>query len=661
VSAWCAQATGALALAASAQVAHAQAPFGSHTVVQALPGEGPSTLSSALLRLGRNPRDTEALIDAGNAALAMGDTDAAIGFFTRADKISPNNAAIEAGLAGAKVRGEDPFSAIPLFQSAERAGPIPPELLGDRALAYDLVGDNANAQRFYREAIAHGAGADVSRRLAISQAIAGDRRGSELTLAPLLEKQDRAAWRTRAFVLAILGREDEAVSVVRATMPQDLALGIAPYLRYMRQLTPAQQAAAANLGHFPRASEIGHDDPRIAQYAPAHPARMATADAALVPAGQPFGASKREKPRKERKRSRDADSEGATTTGEQAGELAAASPPPEPAPSRISRAAEPSRLASAAVPPVRPSAVPAAPPAARLRPVPATLPGTTIATTPATQVPAPVARAPAVTPAPRYNPPPAATRAATPFVQDAKPRPVYGPLSRPGFSEANGFDLARTRAATSVTGSRPPAPTAAVPKPVASPPPVPAAAAVASPAVARPAPAIVTATSPVASPVPAPAPPPVLAAAPVPAPAPVARAAPPRPSFADAFADLTARRAEVAPRAGAVDIRRISPARPAPPPPPPPPPNPSRFWVQVGVGRNADRLEFDWRRLQKDDPELFRGRKAWVSDWGRTNRLLVGPFETEKAAGSFNEKLHKADHDGTFVWTSPAGQVVDAL
>jgi hypothetical protein len=73
----------------------------------------------------------------------------------------------------------------------------------------------------------------------------------ETTLAPLLQKQDRAAWRTRAFAFAILGREDEAEAIARSTMPTELANGMAPYLRFMRKLTPAQQAAAANLGRFP--------------------------------------------------------------------------------------------------------------------------------------------------------------------------------------------------------------------------------------------------------------------------------------------------------------------------------------------------------------------------------------------------------------------------
>jgi hypothetical protein len=137
----------------------------------------------------------------------------------------------------------------------------------------------------------------------------------------------------------------------------------------------------------------------------------------------------------------------------------------------------------------------------------------------------------------------------------------------------------------------------------------------------------------------------------------------PRPSFSDAFGDLKLAQVDITPARGAVDLRRITPARavPKPPPPPPPPSHPSRIWVELGVGRDTDRMAFDWRRMVKGDPELFRGKKPFVSGWARTNRLLVGPFETEKAANSFTDKLHKADETSAFVWTSPAGQVVDPL
>ncbi len=117
---------------------------------------------------------------------------------------------------------------------------------------------------------------------------------------------------------------------------------------------------------------------------------------------------------------------------------------------------------------------------------------------------------------------------------------------------------------------------------------------------------------------------------------------------------------DITPERGAVDLRKIKPAR-ATPPPPPPPSHPSRIWVELGVGRDPDRIVFDWRRMVKEDPELFHGKKPFVSGWARTNRLLVGPFDTDKAATAFTEKLHRADHPSAFVWTSPAGQVVDPL
>ena len=83
--------------------------------------------------------------------------------------------------------------------------------------------------------------------------------------------------------------------------------------------------------------------------------------------------------------------------------------------------------------------------------------------------------------------------------------------------------------------------------------------------------------------------------------------------------------------------------------------------MQLGVGRDTDRIAYDWRRMKREEPELFRGKKPFTAEWVRTNRLLIGPFETEAAAKAFNDKLHKADHEGTHVWISPAGQVVDAL
>jgi len=237
--------------------------------------------------LARNSQNVEALVEAGNASLKVGDVDAAIGFFGRAEELSPNNPTIKIGLAAAFTRKQRPLEALQLFNEAERAGASTDSLAGDRGLAYDLVGDNASAQRHYQAALARDDTATTRLRLALSHAMAGDREAFERVLNPLVAKQDSSAYRTRAFGLAILGEDAEAVAIAEAVMPRALSARIAPYLRYMPRLTKAQQAAAANLGVFPRAAQIGRDDPRIAQYADSPLAR--NADARLAPRGQPLG------------------------------------------------------------------------------------------------------------------------------------------------------------------------------------------------------------------------------------------------------------------------------------------------------------------------------------------------------------------------------------
>ncbi|WP_147158499.1 SPOR domain-containing protein [Novosphingobium sediminis] len=291
-------------------------------VVQSLAPSPTKTLNTALARLARDPRDLTALLDAGGAALDLGDTDAAIGFLTRAEQVAPGTAGVRARMGIAMLRSNQPFEAIRWFDLADQTGFNRTEMATDRGLAYDLIGDNAAAQREYQLALSAGRNDEASRRYALSLVIAGDRRGAELVIQPLLERQDRGAWRVRTFIMAISGQSDEAEGIAKATMPADLAAAISPYLRYMPRLTPAQQAAAANLGRFPRAADIGRDDPQVVQYALAHP-RTPRVDAALVPQGEALGArgrddrSKRRRPGKEDKRET---------------QFAAATPAPAPAP-----------------------------------------------------------------------------------------------------------------------------------------------------------------------------------------------------------------------------------------------------------------------------------------------------------------------------------------
>jgi tetratricopeptide (TPR) repeat protein len=229
-------------------------------------------------------------VSAGEASLVLNDTGAASGFFARAATVAPADRRVLLGQARVALAQQRPVAALQSFAQAEKAGVRSLEMAADRALAYDLVGDNAAAQALYRSVLAaDDDNSEVRRRLALSLAISGNRSEFERVLYPMLRDEDRAAYRTRAFGLAVLGRPDEAVAIADAMMPTDLALRMAPYLRYMPRLTKAQQAAAGNLGAFPAAAEIGRDSSEIAGYASAGARIAANASASLTPTGAPLG------------------------------------------------------------------------------------------------------------------------------------------------------------------------------------------------------------------------------------------------------------------------------------------------------------------------------------------------------------------------------------
>ncbi|MCV0382460.1 MAG: tetratricopeptide repeat protein [Erythrobacter sp.] len=261
-------------------------------IVQALPRQEADDLNAALRRLSANPEDLDALLQAGAASLALNDVSAAEGFYTRALALAPSNGYVKLGLARIRLQGQDAVAALKLFDEAERAGVPASAMAAERGFAFDLVGDQTRAQAAYRTALAAREDDEIRRRLALSLAISGRRQAFEDAILPLLNANDRAAFRTRAFGLAILGDEQEAVVIAETMLPTDLALRLTPYLRYMPRLTAAQQAAAANLGVFPPAAEIGRDDAAVAGYAARGQRIARTADAALAPTGEPFGSNR---------------------------------------------------------------------------------------------------------------------------------------------------------------------------------------------------------------------------------------------------------------------------------------------------------------------------------------------------------------------------------
>ncbi len=685
-------------------------PTVSRPVVQSTAPSPSRELNAALARLAADPRNVTALYDAAEAALRLGDSDAAIGFLTRANELQPGNSRSKLLMGKAYLVAENPVEAVRAFDDAERAGADTFAMAADRALAYDLVGDNGRAQRWYPVALSKGADDEITRRYALSLAISGDRRGAEALIAPLINRQDRPTWRTRTFVMAVTGGPDEAVAVAYASMPQDLAAGIAPYLRYMPRLTPAQQAAAAMFGRFPRAADIGRDDPRIVQYAALNPRGPRMAETGLIPSGAalgPAGSSEKASRAKRRRPGRDEQLASAASAkppmtaipGRVPGQSITAAPPPQTV---VIRPAKPTPVARATQPPARTGVLSVLdlPPGAQRSAVPPiraqqqTIVATPTPTTTVVQAQQPIV-APPTQPQTLPQPVPVAPVRVASVATTPAISPVAGLTStapappKPAVtSPAPGFDLALVGGTTTV----------AAPSPAA--------------------------TSPVAPPVPVSLPVQLATVAPqavqptetVSGPAPVAQSAetPDQPAdFASLFKTFTPPAEERAAPVEAVDITKIAPKPVAKPPKPDPrgerpdgptdvsrtsakepgkvtgkdakaaskdpkkaakdakdakdakakkaaPSHPSRIWVQVLTGANKGVMDNEWRRLVKEAPTVLRGRKPYLSPWRSNYRLLTGPFESEALAQDFITKLSKGGV-ASYQWTSPAGQAVDTL
>ena len=87
--------------------------------------------------------------------------------------------------------------------------------------------------------------------------------------------------------------------------------------------------------------------------------------------------------------------------------------------------------------------------------------------------------------------------------------------------------------------------------------------------------------------------------------------------------------------------------------------NPSRNWVQIGTGADRGALAFTLKGLRRKYDEVAP-QDGWVASWGRTNRLLIGPFASFTRAKTVESKLKAAGAD-VFAWQSDAGEVVERL
>ncbi|MGZ8285321.1 MAG: SPOR domain-containing protein [Allosphingosinicella sp.] len=596
-----------------------------------------AALSRNLRSLAANPKSVTALMGAGKAALDLGDAQAALTFFARAEEQMPRDGRVKMWIASALTQLQQPHAALKFFRDATELGVPAAEIARDRGLAHDIAGNPREAQRDYRIALQKGRDAESTRRLALSLAISGEREPALRLLEDQLLVRDRAAERARALVLALTGDSAGAARAVQAAMPGPQAGAMSPFLARLPSLSPAERAMAVHLGVFPRdgrtaapstyaannfanaVTDAGRPDPGQGSLArralppepvSTAPRRRPGSEDGLAPAirrtttFRPVARSGAEETlagvRKNDTPRRPTASSGSGGGNRRMALARGYEPSPRRKPEKRP---EPARTAPAPTP---------APAETTIAAVSTPFPGGQPQAAPPVRVPTETNLAAAV----RAAPPSALARdpAATPGLEASSISPFQlqpGPPSQP----------AEVRIAAVEPSPPPPQPQ---PEPQA-----------------QPAEVEIAALQPSAPP-------------------PQAEAVP----TGSRLADLSATIADIAepePAPARTASPKAKPAAAAPvKKPKAAPAEPSRVWVQIAGGAAKVALPREFARLRAKAPKVFGARGAWTAPLNATNRLLVGPFASSKEAQTFVNQLKAEDLSG-FTWTSAAGQKVEKL
>lgn len=286
----------ALASQAGATQTYGQSPY----VQQSLTPDA-DALAEQMRVLAANPSDVNAMVRAGELTLKLDDPTAAAGFFARAERIDPSNPRIKARKGTLLVMAGRPGEALQRFAEAEALRGDVRQFAADRALAYDLIGEQERAQREYRLALREGPADETLRRYALSLGISGQRDLALQTIDPLLRRSDRGAWRARAFILAMTGDASGAERIAASMMPGGLGQGLQPFFDRLPRLGPADRAFAVHFGEV-RATPQRLADARMVPRLPVltpEPGRPITVAALAIP--QPVRDDRRD--RRNRRRS----------------------------------------------------------------------------------------------------------------------------------------------------------------------------------------------------------------------------------------------------------------------------------------------------------------------------------------------------------------------
>lgn len=132
----------------------------------------------------------------------------------------------------------------------------------------------------------------------------------------------------------------------------------------------------------------------------------------------------------------------------------------------------------------------------------------------------------------------------------------------------------------------------------------------------------------------------------------------PRPDFGDVITTVQALPAVE----GDADLPRLASSEPAPAKKAQPQPSkqPKRIFVQLAASSNKAGFPDEYRRLTRKASALLAGKTAWTAPLGSTNRLLVGPFRTEKEARDLVNELAELGID-SYSWTSAEGQEIEKI
>jgi Flp pilus assembly protein TadD len=283
-------ATSAVALSGCGLFPAARPPgaqFTLHVADAAMAAGAPDmALRVAEIVLRRDPHDVSAMVAKGQALYAMGADDRALAAYRQAVAADPSNPKAQIGLGRALIRS-DPGAAEAAFLVALAQQPDNRVALNDLGIARDMLGQHAEAQTSYRQALALAPeSVDVQTNLGLSLALSGDRTSAVRLLQPLAAGPGATPTQRANLAIALAGPNVPAAADDPAPAPgpiastmMPLAISPAPVDFVRREALPAKPPLAV----AQQAPEVG-PTPAVAMTAAPASAPVRRAVSAVTPA-----------------------------------------------------------------------------------------------------------------------------------------------------------------------------------------------------------------------------------------------------------------------------------------------------------------------------------------------------------------------------------------